>query len=109
MKTHVPGGLNFREIERKLADNSRASDVTIDNSEIFPDVLAAKVLGPLNEKFFSTAFQGAQPIGFRENQPKNVKAIKCGFEQYFDQLREYIQDDTKRPPEKFVYKPELCD
>ena len=109
MKTHVPGGLNFTEMELRLTENSRASDVTNDNSEIFPDVLAAKVLGPLNEKFFSTAFQGAQPIGFRENQPKNVKAIKCGFEQYFDQLREYLQDDTKPPPEKFVYRAELCE
>ena len=43
MKTHVPGGLNFTVMERRLTDNSRASDVMDDNSEIFPDVLAAKV------------------------------------------------------------------
>ena len=109
MKTHVLGGLNFREMELKLTDNSRTSDV-IDNSEIFPDVLAAKVLAPLDEGFYSTAFKSAQPVGFKEVRfPSNVKAIKCGFEQYFDQLREYLQDDTKPPPKKFVYRPELCE
>ena len=110
MKTHVPGGLNFTVMERRLTDNSRASDVMDDNSEIFPDVLAAKVLAPLDEDFYSTAYESAQPVGFKEeNYPSNVKAIKCGFEQYFDQLREYLEGVSKRTPEEFIYRAELCE
>ena len=115
LKHHVENRINkkvneydFTQAASYLNPGSRAArkEDRSSDREIFADILPAKILGPMEEEYFPRADTDAA-IGF--NSTGNAKDTACGIEQYFDQLRQYLQDDTEPPPEKFVYKPELCE
>ena len=86
-----------------LNEDSRASDDE-DNSEIFPDVAAAVVLGPLEENFFSKADEDdpENRIGFARNN-SNVRDLICGVHQYVKQIASGV-----REPDDFKYNPDEC-
>ena len=68
--------------------------------EIFADLLAAKVLDPLDEDFYSTAYRNAQAIGFKPTY--GAADVAIAMEQYFDQFADYLQDGSPKP-EAFDY------
>lgn len=86
-----------------LNEDSRASDDE-ENSEIFPDVAAAIVLGPLDENFFSKADENdpENRIGFANNN-SNVRDLKCGVRQYIAQIANGVTE-----PDDFMYYPDEC-
>ena len=102
-------GFNFRQVADSLREDSRAAgeDDKYSIREIFADALAAKVLGRLDEPFYSTARARRQPIGFEDLSSSNILDIECAIEQYFDRYAESIRDD-KLKPENFGYAPNLC-
>ena len=84
---------------RAAREEDRGSD-----REIFADILPAKILGSLDEEFFSRADTGAE-IGF--NDTNNAKDIACGIEQYYDQYAQFLEHGTPKPKD-FRFDPKLC-
>ena len=78
-----------------LAENSRANPSTKER-EVFADLLAAKVLGPLDEDFFATAYATAKPIRFVNSFGAADMAL--ALEQYFDHVA-----TSANSPEEFGY------
>ena len=68
--------------------------------EIFADLLAAKLLGPLDEDFFSKHGALVQ-IGFRNTF--GAADIAIAMEQYFDDYAKYLGDGDSPKPEEFEY------
>ncbi len=93
-------GYRFLEAVTNLDEYSRAN-FSKKEREVFADLLAAKVLGPLDEDFFATAFPYAKPIRFRNT--KGSADIAIAMEQYFDDYAEYIGGDDSQKPEAFEY------
>ena len=95
--------LDPKEEHLHFNKKSRASD-SEDNSEIVPDVLAAIVLGPREEDFFSKADESnpAHRIGFAR-ESSNLRDIICGIQQYIEQAA-----DGASEPEDFHYDQNKC-
>ncbi len=93
-------GYRFLEAVTNLDEYSRVN-FSKKEREVFADLLAAKVLGPLDEDFFATAFPYAKPIRFRNT--KGSADIAIAMEQYFDDYAEYIGGDDSQKPEAFEY------
>jgi hypothetical protein len=99
-------GYNFKMAAGYLNPGSRAARKEDRDSdrEIFADILPAKILGPLDEEYFSRADTDAA-IGFKVTN--NAKDTVCGIEQYYDQYAKYLEHGSPEPKD-FVYDPELC-
>ena len=95
-------GYNFLTAVSNLRGDSRAALQAElgDAREIFADLLAAKVLDPLDEDFYSTAYDNAQPIGFKNFY--GAADVAIAMEQYFDQYADYLEIGTPNP-EAFDY------
>ena len=100
-------GYNFKMAAGYLNPGSRAARKEDRDSdrEIFADILPAKILGPLDEEYFSRVDTDAA-IGFKVTN--NAKDTACGIEQYYDQYAKYLEYGTPEPKD-FVYDPELCE
>ena len=93
---------NFATAVTNLREGSRAASEQEKHfpREIFADLLVAKVLGPLDEDFFSKHGTSVR-IGFRNTF--GAADIAIAMEQYFDAYAEYIGGDDSQKPETFEY------
>ena len=94
---HILQGYGFDTAVSNLNENSRAAIQAELGAvrEIFADLLAAKVLDPLDEDFYSTAYDNAEPIGFENFY--GAADIAIAMEQYFDHYADYLQDGSPKP------------
>ncbi|MCY4071249.1 MAG: hypothetical protein OXG60_08110 [Chloroflexi bacterium] len=93
-------GYNLASAAEYLDEDARAN-ISNAEREVFADLVAAKVLGPLDKDYFSTAFADTKPIRFLNKYGSADIAI--ALEQYFDQHAEYRSDTNAKPPEAFSY------
>ena len=88
-------GYHLRDSGSDLNEHSRANPSKLER-EVLADSLAAKVLGPLDEPFFGTAYATAKPIGFKDTP--GAADIAIALEQYYDQVA-----TSANSPEDFCY------